>query len=268
VLGCVTFAFGAKAPAPDRDKGSTVVSLEFDDASSDQLAGVRLAASHGMKVTLFAPSGLLGTPGFMNAEDLRQLQAQGNEIGGHTVDHKDLSQLSPADQRHQICDDRATLQAAGLTVTDFAYPFGNWTAETRGILRGCGYESARDDGGLRSREGVCFGACPPVESIPPADPFVTRTIFPILSTTSLSILQSYVTRAEARRSGWVQLIFHRVCNGCDPYSVSEGTLASFFSWLAKRAPTGTRVKTVRQVINAPRNCKQKKKKRCKKRTGM
>ncbi|MDX6615922.1 MAG: hypothetical protein QOD60_1013 [Solirubrobacterales bacterium] len=249
VLGCDRLAFGARAPAPDHN-GATVVSLEFDDGTSDQMAGVRIAASHGMNVTLFAPSGLVGTPGFMAAEDLRRLEAQGNEVGGHTVDHKDLSQLSPADQQHQICDDRRALEAIGVKVTDFAYPFGNWTAETPGIVRACGYESARDDGGLSS-EGGCYGACPPVESIPPADPYETRTIYPVLSATSLSTIESYVTRAERRGGGWVQLIFHRVCDGCDSYSISEGTLAGFLAWLAPRSQIGTRVETVRQVIDTP-----------------
>jgi peptidoglycan/xylan/chitin deacetylase (PgdA/CDA1 family) len=250
VLGCDRLAFGAKAPASDRHNGATVVSLEFDDATSDQMAGVRLAAGNGMNVTLFVPSGLLGTPGFMDAEELRELEAQGNEIGGHTVDHKDLSQLSPADQLHQVCDDRVALEADGVKVTDFAYPFGNGTAETPGIVRACGYESARDDGGLSS-EGGCYGACPPVERIPPADPYETRTIYPVLSTTGLSTIESYVTRAEALGGGWVQLIFHRVCDGCDLYSISEGTLTGFLAWLAARSPIGTRVETVRQVINTP-----------------
>jgi peptidoglycan/xylan/chitin deacetylase (PgdA/CDA1 family) len=260
VLGYDGPALGAKAPESNRHNAATVVSLEFDDATGDQLAGIRLAAGHGMKVTLFAPSGLLGSAGFMDVDDLRGLQARGNEIAGHTVDHLDLSTLSPADQRHQICDDRAALEAAGLNVTDFAYPAGNWTAETRGILRACGYESARDDGGLRSQDG-CFGACPRVESIPPADLFQTRTIYPVLSTTSLSTIEGYVRRAEKRGGGWVQFIFHRVCDGCDPYSISASTMASFLAWLAARAPTGTRVKTVRQVINTPRNCKKTRKKR-------
>jgi len=248
VLGCDSVALGAKPPASHN--GATVVSLEFDDATSDQLAGVQLAAAYGMKVTLFAPSGLLGTPGFIDPGQLSELEARGNEIGGHTVDHKDLSQLPPAEQRHQICDDRTALEADGVKVTDFAYPSGNWTAETPGIVRACGYESARDDGGLRS-EGGCTGSCPAVESIPPADPYETRTIFPVLSTTSLSTIESYITRAEALGGGWVQLVFHRVCDGCDLYSVSEGTLNGFLGWLAARSATGTRVETVRQVINTP-----------------
>jgi hypothetical protein len=49
----------------------------------------------------------------------------------------------------------------------------------------------------------------------------------------------------------VQLVFHRVCDGCDLYSVSEGTLTGFLAWLSARSPIGTRVETVRQVINTP-----------------
>ena len=131
VLGSDGLAFGAKKPGSHRHNGATVVSLEFDDATSDQLAAIRLANTYAMNVTLFVPSGLLGAPGFMDAGQLRELEAQGNEIAGHTVDHNDLSQLSPAEQRHQICDDRTALEAAGLKITDFAYPVGNRPARRR-----------------------------------------------------------------------------------------------------------------------------------------
>jgi polysaccharide deacetylase len=203
-----------------------------------------------MGVTLFVPSGLLGDPSFLRSDQLLEMQAQGHEIAGHTVDHLDLSRLSPTDQTHQICDDRIALESAGFKVTDFAYPFGNWSDETRSFIRACGYESARDAGGLRSYGG-CSGACPPVESIPPADPYRTRTIFPVLADTGLSELERYVTRAEALGGGWVQFVFHHVCDGCDPNSVSASTLAGFMDWLAPRAAMGTQVKTVRQVIDTP-----------------
>src|SRR4051794_27966950 len=84
-------ALGAKKPGSHRHNGATVVSLEFDDATSDQIASIRLANTYAMNVTLFVPSGVLGAPGFMDAGQLRDLEAQGNEIAGHTVDHKDLA---------------------------------------------------------------------------------------------------------------------------------------------------------------------------------
>ena len=56
--------------------------------------------------------------------DVDALNAAGNEIGGHTVDHVRLTNLTPAQQHQQICDDADALRARGYTITSFAYPFG------------------------------------------------------------------------------------------------------------------------------------------------
>ncbi len=233
-----------------RTTARTVVSLEFDHATSDQLPGIALAAGHGMHVTVFALSGRVGTPGYMTVTQLQALQAAGDEIGGHTIDHPDLSKLSPAAQRQEICGDRQALEAEGLDVTDFAYPYGHFDAATPGIVRGCGYESARGTGGLASPDG-CYGSCPAVESIPPANPFDTRTVDSVLDTTPLTTLERYVTHAEQARGGWVQIVFHHVCDRCDQYAVSQPTLAAFLAWLAPRSARGTVVETVRRVIRMP-----------------
>jgi peptidoglycan/xylan/chitin deacetylase (PgdA/CDA1 family) len=228
----------------------TVVSLDFDHATSDELQGIAIAAAHRMHVTVFALSGRVGTDGYMSAGQLRDLQSAGNEIGGHTTDHQDLATLSPAAQRTAICADRAALEAEGLRVTDFAYPYGHFDAATPGIVRGCGYESARGTGGLASPDG-CYGACPAAESIPPADPFDTRTVASVLDTTPTVAIERYVTRAEQAGGGWVQIVLHHVCDRCDPYAVTPATLTAFLDWLAQRSARGTVVRTVVQVIETP-----------------
>jgi Polysaccharide deacetylase len=229
---------------------TTVVSLEFDHAFADALPGVALAHGHGMPVTLFAMSGRVGQPGYLTYPQLMALQAQGDEVGGHTIDHPDLSKLATAEQRTEICEDRTALQRAGLKVTDFSYPFGDFNAATPGILRGCGYESARQAGGLRS-QGRCNGACPAAETIAPRRVYATRSANSVVESTSVATLERYVTRAQASGGGWLQLVFHHVCDRCDTYAVSEPALAAFLSWLATREKTGIRVETVRQVIETP-----------------
>lgn len=240
---CCALALPAGAAA-----APTVVSLEFDHAFSDAAQGVALAASHGMPVTLFAISGRVGSPGYMTYAQLLTLQGQGDEIGGHTIDHPELATLPPAAQQHEICTDRAALQAAGLDVTDFAYPYGDFGAATPGIVRGCGYESARIAGGLGPRGG-CHRPCPAVETIAPRRVYATRTPSSIVDTDSPATLRGYVEAAQRAGGGWLQLVFHHVCDRCDTYAVSEPTLAAFLSWLAAR--DGIRVETVRQVIETP-----------------
>jgi hypothetical protein len=72
-----------------------------------------------------------------------------------------------------------------------------------------------------------------------------------MQTTNLATIESYVTRAERDGGGWVQIVFHYVCDGCDPYSVSEQNFSEFVTWLSARSALGTRVETVRAVINTP-----------------
>jgi peptidoglycan/xylan/chitin deacetylase (PgdA/CDA1 family) len=227
-----------------------IVSLEFDHATADDLVGAQLAAAHGMNVTLFALSGRIGLPGYLTLGQLLALQARGDEIGGHTIDHPDLARRSVAEQRHEICDDRTALRQAGLDVTDFAYPYGHYGAATPGIVRACGYQSARMAGGLWP-DGGCGQPCPFAETIPPRDPFRTRAANSILETTSLSTIEGYVVHAERHGGGWVQIVLHHVCDQCDMYSVSPQTLSAFLSWLAGRSAIGTKVETVRQVIDTP-----------------
>jgi peptidoglycan/xylan/chitin deacetylase (PgdA/CDA1 family) len=252
LAAAVAVAIPAEASsAGDRSRpqaGPTVISLEFDHAFSDQLPAIELANRLGLKVTVFAMSGRIAQPTYMTLAQLRRVQGSGNEIGGHTIDHADLSQLPAAAQRHEICDDRTALRLAGLDVTDFAYPYGHYNGATPRIVRSCGYRSARGTGGLAS-PGGCYGPCPPVESIPPADRWVTRTVNSVLRTTSLATIKHYVTRAQRVGRGWVQIVFHYVCDRCDTYAISPRTFSAFVRWLAARRSRTLRVETVRHVIN-------------------
>ncbi len=93
--------------------------------------------------TFYVNSANLDTPGRLTSADLHAFVSQGNEIGGHTVDHAYLPSESPAEQMREVCDDRLTLTKLGLQVTDFAYPYGASNAVTTSVVQQCGYNSAR-----------------------------------------------------------------------------------------------------------------------------
>ncbi len=226
---------------------STIVSLEFDHAFSDEMPALAVVHADGMDATIFAMSGRVGLPGYQTAAQLLAWQDEGDEIGGHTIDHPDLSLISDADQQCEICGDRLALSGMGLQVEDFAYPYGHAGADTAAIARGCGYLSARGTGGLSS-PGGCYGPCPPAETLPPVNPFLTRTVNSVITTTTLATIEGYVTAAERYGGGWLQIVFHHVCDGCDLYSVSLPTLTAFLTWLQARRTQGTIVETVRQAL--------------------
>ncbi|MER6814218.1 polysaccharide deacetylase family protein [Spirillospora sp. NPDC000708] len=236
------------AAVPASADTGTVVSLTFDDGSQDQYDNARPAlASHGMKGTYYINSARVGTSGYMTQAEIASLESAGNEIGGHTITHADLPTLSTAEQQRQVCDDRVALLNMGFTVKNFAYPYGNASSTSEQVVHDCGYNSARTVGGVVS-PGDCSG-CGYAETIPPADAYFTQTPDSVKTGTTLAQLQGYVTQAETHGGGWVQLVIHHVCNGCDDtYAVSPATLSSFLDWLAPRSANGTTVKTVGQVV--------------------
>ncbi|WP_433229417.1 polysaccharide deacetylase family protein [Actinomadura formosensis] len=235
-------------PAPARAETGTVVSLTFDDGSQDQYDNARpVLAGHGMKGTFFINSARVGTSGYMTQAEIESLESAGNEIAGHTITHADLPTLSVAEQQRQVCDDRVALLNMGFTIKNFAYPYGNADGTSEQVVHDCGYNSARTVGGVVS-PGSCNG-CGYAETIPPADAYFTQTPDSVKTDTTLAQLQGYVTQAETHGGGWVQLVIHHVCNGCEnTYAISPSTLSSFLDWLAPRSANGTQVKTVDQVI--------------------
>jgi peptidoglycan/xylan/chitin deacetylase (PgdA/CDA1 family) len=235
--------------APPPARSPVTVSLTYDDGTVDQLKAAEMMAKYGLTGTFYLNSSLLGASGRLSAAQALALQAAGNEIGGHTVTHADLPTLSTDEQQRQICGDRSTLLARGLQAANFAYPYGDDNAAVQEVVRNCGYNSARVVGGVAS-PGSCYG-CPTAEKLPPTKLYSIVTPDSVKPASSLVDLQNYVLQAEQNRGGWVVVVMHRICDGCDPYAASPGTLDTFFEWLAARKPDGTTVKTVAEVIGGP-----------------
>ena len=114
------------------------------------------------------------------------------------------------------------------------------------MVSSCGYDSGRALGGVGCTH------CTYAETIPPVDPYRTITALDIRTDASVATIQRYVTNAKALGGGWLQLVFHDICDGCDPtYAVSPATLTTFLDWLAAQQGNGVEVKTVQQVMATP-----------------
>jgi peptidoglycan/xylan/chitin deacetylase (PgdA/CDA1 family) len=232
--------------------GPTIVSLTFDDGTADQYAARAMLAQDSVHATFYVNSNHVGaSASFMTWDQLAGLAADGNEIAGHTLDHVDLTTVTSTEATRQVCDDRQALISHGFSVTDFAYPYGSSNASIESIVQGCGYSSARRAWGLCS-----IGLMPPncdsvvAETIPPRSYWRIVTAG-VRANHTLSDIEGAVTRAEDAGGGWVVLLFHHVCDGCDPvngYSVSPAILGAFVDWLAPRSSSGTFVRTMADVV--------------------
>lgn len=214
----------------------TIVTLTFDDGDLDNFAAAQVLQQQGLRATFFIPSGLVGTPGYMSWDQLRQLQQAGNEIGGHSLDHTKVQGLEAAALRREICDDRTNLLDHGFTPISFAYPFGNYDPAAKAMVKECGYAGARS-----IRGGP--------ELMPITDPYAVRAFPYIVSDTALAKMQRYVNGTRQSGGGWVVLTFHHVCDGCDYFAVQPAVWAKFIPWLARQQKDGAlQVKTFGEVI--------------------
>ncbi len=243
---------GLAAPRA-RAQATTVVSFTFDDTFSDQMQAASIFASAGVHGTFYVNSPRIGQAGYLTLAQVTALEAAGNEVGGHTVNHLALTTVPADEQQRQVCDDRAALLGMGLHVTSLAYPHGAAELATQTIVSGCGYGSARDSAGLRSHGPEGCASCPFAETLAPRQPMAIRTPRSVESTNTLAELQQNVTDAEANGGGWVPFVFHHVCDGCNPAAISPLVLEQLVDWVAARQSLGTTVKTVQQVIGGPMN---------------
>jgi peptidoglycan/xylan/chitin deacetylase (PgdA/CDA1 family) len=248
-----TTAATASDPVPLVLTPTVYVTIGFDDGTADQFAARRPLRQHGMHATFFINSGPIaaGDPDHMTVEQLTRLATLGNEIGGHTVDHANIQPLPPEEAIAEVCDDRATLQGWGFTVTSFAYPFGSWDANAEQIVAGCGYDSARTVSGV----SIHVGKDQLGETVPPVDPYATRTPPNPKKATKLSTMERYVTNAESgvaasRDSLWIQFVFHRYCDAhCGAYTIQPAKFAALLDFLqAEQAAQNVSVQTTAQVI--------------------
>lgn len=231
------------------DNLHTVVTLTFDDAFVGQYKAAEILSRYGIDGTFFAPSGSIGRAGYLTLNQLRTIEANGHEIGGHSISHPDLAQSTMDEAMREVCLDRRNLTEWGFTVTNFAYPFASSTPEIQEVPEACGYNSARGLGDIAT-ENACVG-CPGAESIPPSNPYLTKAPEMVTTEWTFEDLRQVVLQAE-QTGGWTQLTFHHICDsGCSELAVTPELLEKFADWLAGRSAIGTATRTVREVIGGP-----------------
>jgi peptidoglycan/xylan/chitin deacetylase (PgdA/CDA1 family) len=243
---------GAAAPA-HATTPLTIVTIGFDDGTADQFASRLTLQAHGMHATYFINSGPIssGDPDHMTVVQLTELATEGNEIAGHTTDHANIQPLTTSEARAEVCTDRDTLLGWGFHVTSFAYPFGSFDAASEAVVQACGYNSARTVSGV----SIHVAKNKIGETVPPLDPYATRTPPNAKKATKLSTMERYVLNAEAAAQAtgnplWIQFVFHRYCDAhCGAYTVQPTKFAALLDFLQVETTAGrVSVQTTAQVI--------------------
>ena len=227
----------------------TIVSIEWHDGNRDSIGALRILTAHAMHATWLVNTNpiLAGNPANLTIKQLHRIEATGNEVGGHTLDHVNVQPLPVDEARREVCEDRNNLLDMGLHPTTFAYPFASFDAGSEDVVHYCNYNDASATAGLTLKG-------PAANTVPPADPYAVRTVNAIKKSTKLATMERYVANAEAfaqtNGSAWVVFVFHHLCDKgvkCGPYVVSPAKFGDFLSYLQGQAANGVVVQTMAGV---------------------
>ncbi len=129
--------YGAKLP-------SRPVIISVDDGYVDDVRTILPALQRWhMTATFFVITGRMTEPGFLSAEQIRQLDRAGMDVGDHTAHHVDLRAITPSELRMETAGSRRTLDAVlGHPVYYFAYPFGAYNDTVISAVRAAGFTMA------------------------------------------------------------------------------------------------------------------------------
>lgn len=134
------------------DLPQRAASLSVDDAFQSFLeVAMPLIREYQVPITLFVNTDSVGTPGYLDWEQLHKLHEEGVEIGNHTASHAYLVEMQKGESREawrqRIKQEISLAQNAfaehlGIQPTLFAYPYGEYIPELFDILGELGFSSA------------------------------------------------------------------------------------------------------------------------------
>jgi peptidoglycan/xylan/chitin deacetylase (PgdA/CDA1 family) len=139
----------------DAVAGRTDVVVTFDDgnASDVEIALPRLR-ERGITAEFFVLAGLLGRPGRLDADGVRELVRAGMRIGSHGWAHRDWRRVDAGEMTQELTGAHQVLaELAGEPVTRVAIPFGSYDRHVLGALRRHGVTRAYTSDGGRARPG-------------------------------------------------------------------------------------------------------------------
>ena len=211
----------AEPPPAPAIKNGPLVSFNFDDGFiSAYEYGIPIINAAGFPVSMYVITGDLSSPypGQMSLEQVKALEAAGNEIGAHTRTHPYLTDISQAQALEEICGSRFDLLNAGVHATTFSYPEGSSTPMIEDVVRSAGFLAARN-----TKAGLDHAA---------TDPFELRS-YQVTARSSFSEVRSVIDQAITHKE-WLILSFHRIDEEGNAVSVPHQLIQQIVSYVKEQ----------------------------------
>ncbi len=122
---------------------NTVV-IHFDDGYDDNYTNAYpILKRHRFPAMVFLVSGSVGKPGFLNWNQIKEMEAGRFMAGSHTHHHVHLPDVPYSVAKDEILTSKAIIEARlGHPILYFVYPSGGFTEEIKGLVEDAGYKAA------------------------------------------------------------------------------------------------------------------------------
>jgi peptidoglycan/xylan/chitin deacetylase (PgdA/CDA1 family) len=210
-----------RAAGPTPYQGA-LVSLSFDDGDQSIYSnGYPILNARGIPATLYIITGSLTTQW---RTQLLDLEAHSWEIGSHSVNHYEMDTLTVLQMDYELSQSKNDLEAIGLTVTGFAYPYGAGSKNSTVVQ-----ETAKYYNYARSVDtGYNF---PPINSY---------DLLAMAQNSSIPVatMKGWVDTAIANNQ-WLIICMHQVDDTGNPYSISIADLTELANYIQSKVNVGS-----------------------------
>ena len=120
------------------------IALSFDAAwgNEDTAKILEILRKHNVKVTFFMTGGWVES----YPDDVKAILADGHDLGNHSENHKNMSQLSSAEKEEELMEvHRKVQELTGYEMFLFRPPYGDYDNDVINVARKCGYYSIQWD---------------------------------------------------------------------------------------------------------------------------
>ena len=140
--------------ASDRRDRSVVIT--FDDGNaSDYRFALPALVEREMRAEFFVNTATIGTAGFLDWREIREMHAGGMSFQSHSHDHVDLVQLPLQSLEHQLRDSKRMLEdQLGSPVNFLAPPYGRLNRQVIQVAREVGYRAVCTSWNWPARPGA------------------------------------------------------------------------------------------------------------------
>jgi peptidoglycan/xylan/chitin deacetylase (PgdA/CDA1 family) len=176
-FGYTGLSMSAAMPYLQGERKGRIAIITLDDGYADNLeSALPVLQRYGFSATCYVVSGSIGQYNqwdderlgvrkpLMSAEQLREWQRGGMEIGAHTRSHPRLTQCTDAQLRDEIHASKATLEDhLCIPMTQFCYPYGDTDDRVAGVVREAGFAAATTTRRGRASAGMDLWQLPRVQ---------------------------------------------------------------------------------------------------------